>query len=81
MPSCISWGPHGSQSNDQGPNIPQGQMYHFTETTRFRSCRIMDAFQLFKKLGVGARFNFQRFKSDAERLKVTKLFSNHVISY
>ena len=30
----------------------------------------MDGLELFKKLGVGAKFDFKRFASDAERLKV-----------
>ena len=30
----------------------------------------MDAYDLFKRLGSGAKFDFKRFRSDAERLKV-----------
>ena len=30
----------------------------------------MDAFDLFKKLGAGAKFDFKRFRSDAEKLHV-----------
>ena len=31
----------------------------------------MDAFDLFKKLGAGAKFDFKRFRNDAERLHVS----------
>lgn len=30
----------------------------------------MDAFDLFRKLGAGAKFDFKRFGKDAERFKV-----------
>ena len=33
----------------------------------------MDAFDLFKKLGAGAKFDFKRFRSDAEKLHVILL--------
>lgn len=31
---------------------------------------IMNGIELFRKLGMGAKFNFRRFGADAERLKV-----------
>lgn len=31
----------------------------------------MDAYDIFKKLAVGSKFNMQRFQSDAKRFKVT----------
>ena len=38
----------------------------------------MDGISLFRRLGVGAKFDFKRFQSDAERLKVRKYW---VISF
>ena len=35
---------------------------------------MMDGLELFRKLGAGAKFNFKRFRSDAERLKVASTF-------
>ena len=43
----------------------------------------MDAYDLFRKLGSGAKFDFKRFRSDAEKLHVTLLeyFSLLLIFY
>ncbi|XP_041351205.1 probable ATP-dependent RNA helicase DDX52 [Gigantopelta aegis] len=37
----------------------------------------MDGFQLFKKLGIGAKFDFKRFQNDAERLKIIAPVRSH----
>lgn len=34
---------------------------------------MVDSFDLFKKLGSGARFDLKRFKNDAEKFKVRKI--------
>lgn len=34
----------------------------------------MDAYDLFRKLGSGAKFDFKRFRSDAEKLQVSALW-------
>ncbi|XP_067864399.1 probable ATP-dependent RNA helicase DDX52 isoform X2 [Heptranchias perlo] len=39
----------------------------------------MEAFELFRALGAGARFDLKRFGRDAERLRVTKS-NNHILS-
>lgn len=40
----------------------------------------MDGFDLFRKLGVGTKFDFKRFKSDANVLNVRKAHNNNFCS-
>lgn len=40
----------------------------------------MDGFDLFRKLGVGTKFDFKRFKSDANVLNVSKAHNNILCS-
>ena len=49
-------------------------LYVYTEDIQLVSLKSMDAYDLFRKLGSGAKFDFKRFRGDAERLKVHKLY-------
>ena len=57
--------------------IPEktSETFCYLEGKRYNIVKMVDTYDLFKKLGSGAKFDLKRFKEDAEKFQVSNFLS------